>query len=380
MNEEQALQYALANGHDPVQFLAIWRAIVEGGQNAVGRVDPALQNAEQSPLPMSPVSGSEALPASAPLPSRRPYMDTPQRGPVPSYRPAIELPMTAPVPPAREAAPLPQEMPIPEGRPEREPVLPDVAPAPMARPADVPTPTPRPMYFPMLPEAGPVPEGRPEPMQAAPSAPNAAAARAWAMAKKGDRVAPQEPAPERFDGDTSWLAYANQGATRNQPLDPKLVKALSFAPELGIQFEVFSGGQPGKGTGLARVGSVRHDHGNAADVFIRKGGRRLNWANPDDLPIFEEIVRRGRKAGLTGIGAGPGYMQPGAMHLGFGAESVWGAGGKARNAPQWLRNAFYSASPAQVAAASGGGYTPRLPAFAPVPAPNPLQQILSIFR
>lgn len=141
----------------------------------------------------------------------------------------------------------------------------------------------------------------------------------------------------------AWLRYANQGATRNQPLNPQLVAALGFLPELGVEMEVFSGGQPSSGPN--RVGSHRHDHGNAGDVFFKKDGRRLDWANPSDRPIFEQIVQRGKAAGVTGFGAGQGYMQPGSMHLGFGSPSVWGAGGSGANAPDWLRNA-YSGAPA----------------------------------
>ncbi len=115
--------------------------------------------------------------------------------------------------------------------------------------------------------------------------------------------------------ETPWLRYRNQGATRNLPLDQKLTSALSFLPDLGVEMEVFSGGQPGKGSGLARVGSVRHDHGGAADAFFYKDGRRLDWSNPEDVPVFQEIVRRARGAGVTGFGAGPGYMQPGSMHI-----------------------------------------------------------------
>ncbi|MBN7755493.1 hypothetical protein JYP46_01535 [Nitratireductor aquimarinus] len=143
-------------------------------------------------------------------------------------------------------------------------------------------------------------------------------------------------------GGSDWLKYANQGATRSMPLSGDLTSALSFLPELGVQMEVFSGGQPAKGSGGARVGSTRHDHGNAADVFFYKDGRRLDWSNPEDVPIYEEIVRRGRAAGITGFGAGEGYMRPGSMHIGFGGEAVWGAGGKGANAPDWLRNAYNS--------------------------------------
>ena len=106
---------------------------------------------------------------------------------------------------------------------------------------------------------------------------------------------------------------------------------------------MFSGGQPSAGQG-ARVGSDRHDHGNAADVFFYKDGERLNWANPEHLPIYEAIVQRGKSAGITGFGAGEGYMSPGSMHIGFGAPAVWGAGGRGSNAPDWLRMAYAGAS------------------------------------
>lgn len=152
---------------------------------------------------------------------------------------------------------------------------------------------------------------------------------------------------------SNYIRYENQGATRNLPLDSRLVDAFQFLPELGLTMEVFSGGQPGKGSGLPRVGSTRHDHGNAADVFFSKNGRRLDWANPQDQPLFRDIVQRAHAAGVTGFGAGPGYMQEGSMHVGFGNPGVWGAGGRGANAPDWLRAAF-DGSPAGRAAAIAG--------------------------
>lgn len=136
-----------------------------------------------------------------------------------------------------------------------------------------------------------------------------------------------------------WLLYANQGATRSQKLSKRLTNTLgSFIPEMGLQMKVFSGGQDASGS--KRTGSHRHDHGNAADVFFYRNGKKLDWDNPEDRPVFEEIVKRARQAGITGIGAGHGYMQKGSMHIGFGSPAVWGKGGKGSNAPAWLRSAF----------------------------------------
>ena len=139
-----------------------------------------------------------------------------------------------------------------------------------------------------------------------------------------------------------WINYANQGATRNQPIAPKLAQALGFLPEMGVTMDVFSGGQPAQGSGGARVGSSRHDDGNSADVFFSQNGRRLDWSNPNDVPVFQSIVQRARANGVTGFGAGDGYMQPGSMHIGFGSPAVWGAGGRGTNAPEWLRAAYTS--------------------------------------
>ncbi|PYB77669.1 hypothetical protein [Rhizobium wuzhouense] len=143
-----------------------------------------------------------------------------------------------------------------------------------------------------------------------------------------------------------FLRMANQGKKRNRPLNDQLTSAMAFLGEMGVTMEVFSGGQvtkqeAAKGLGT-RTGSTRHDHGNAADVFFYKDGRRLDWTNAEDLPVYQDIVRKARANGVTGFGAGPGYMQPGSMHIGFGNPGVWGAGGSSSTAPSWLTEAFGS--------------------------------------
>lgn len=138
----------------------------------------------------------------------------------------------------------------------------------------------------------------------------------------------------------NYIRYANQNAGRNLPLDPALIDKLKYLEDMGITAEVFSGGvQPGMGK-LSKSG--RHVHGGAGDMRFYQGDRRLDWANPNDLPIYKEIVSRGKAAGITGFGAGPGYMEPGSMHVGMGAPVVWGKGGHSDNAPAWLREAYGS--------------------------------------
>lgn len=172
-------------------------------------------------------------------------------------------------------------------------------------------------------------------------------------------------------GGDGWLRYNNKGATRNKPISDDLRGRLGYLNDMGITMEIFSGGQDGIETGSKqRVGSVRHDHGNAADAFFYKDGRRLDWGNEADRPIFDEIVRRGVAAGVTGWGAGPGYMQQGSMHVGMGNPGMWGAGGKGANAPSWLRAAYGNpwVEPQRPAAAVAAASAPPAPAPAQKPA------------
>jgi hypothetical protein len=169
--------------------------------------------------------------------------------------------------------------------------------------------------------------------------------------------------PGQSHGD--WLRYSNAGATRNDPLDPRLIDAMSFVGDMGITMDVISGGQEAAGEGGSRTGSTRHDHGQAADVDFYMGGRKLDWNNPDDLPILAEIVKTAKSRGVTGIGAGDDYMGAGRFHVGFGNPGVWGAGGKGAIAPEWLVAAYNGApagaSPPQpdyAGGAASGRYQP----------------------
>lgn len=155
----------------------------------------------------------------------------------------------------------------------------------------------------------------------------------------------------------SWLKYSNQGATRNDPLDPRLIDAMSFLGDMGITMDVVSGGQEAAGEGGSRTGSTRHDHGQAADADFYMGGRKLDWNNPNDLPILTQIIQTAKSRGVTGIGAGDDYMGAGRFHVGFGNPGVWGAGGKGANAPDWLVAAYNGAEAGAIpagGAASGG--------------------------
>ncbi|HEY1244160.1 MAG TPA: hypothetical protein VGF29_04940, partial [Hyphomicrobiaceae bacterium] len=139
----------------------------------------------------------------------------------------------------------------------------------------------------------------------------------------------------------------NQGSAqfRTQTINSSLNGILDKAAEAaGVQVSVFSGGQMGKGEkGSAghRTGSIRHDHGNAADVqlFDRATGRLLDFTKPGDKAQMQAFVREAARLGATGQGAAANYMGTTSIHVGFGGTNFWGAkGGGAPNAD--LRSAW----------------------------------------
>jgi hypothetical protein len=70
----------------------------------------------------------------------------------------------------------------------------------------------------------------------------------------------------------NWVTLSNQGATRNLPiaeaLQRNLQQAIAKVYGDGYRAQVYSGGQPEIGSGGRRVGSTRHDGGNAADLYV----------------------------------------------------------------------------------------------------------------
>lgn len=135
-----------------------------------------------------------------------------------------------------------------------------------------------------------------------------------------------------------------QSGTRSQPVTDVLRSQIAAAAKAaGVNAEIFSGGQDSEGPN--RVGSHRHDHGNAADLKLYQIGpdgrrRYLRHDNEADRAVMETFLRESVRAGASGIGAGPGYMGPDRMHVGGGSNAAWGAGGSSANAPEWVQRAL----------------------------------------
>lgn len=136
------------------------------------------------------------------------------------------------------------------------------------------------------------------------------------------------------------LVYNNAGKIRNKKLSQQLEQLLREAADAaGIdKISVTSGGQDQVGAPNARrTGSTRHDGGAAADIQLLDDGEVLDF--DEQRAKFEAFVSAAARLGATGIGAGAAYMGTKTIHMGFGSKLVWGAGGKALNAPTWLKNA-----------------------------------------
>ncbi len=179
--------------------------------------------------------------------------------------------------------------------------------------------------------------------------------------------APGTPPPIRFDmREAKRRIIETQdrgGRVRSKPISGNLRTALASAvgPEKGIQVEIYSGGQARRGSGGPRIGSTRHDAGNAADLKLFRivDGQKqyLSMNNPEDRKIMEGFVERAVAAGAHGVGAHPEYMGEHGLHIGYGKAAAWGKGKSSRGAPDWLKAAHargLGGGSSQTASSSGG--------------------------
>lgn len=118
--------------------------------------------------------------------------------------------------------------------------------------------------------------------------------------------------PATSDGDLPRvLSYNNGAAVRDDPLvaslEQDITQAVSQVYGKGYTVQVYSGGQAQKGSGLARVGSTRHDGGNAGDVRIfDPQGKQVKG---DDLAPLGQFWAA---SGNGGVGM---EMRGGGIHL-----------------------------------------------------------------
>lgn len=155
------------------------------------------------------------------------------------------------------------------------------------------------------------------------------------------------------------IAQLQGGGTRNLPiartLNVQLERASAAVGDLKV--EVFSGGQPSSGPN--RVGSHRHDRGEAGDIQLRdiKTGKLLDMRVPADQARMARFITAAVANGATGVGAAPDYMGPHGLHVGGGNVAVWGGDQTQATAPGWVRAAFEAGragTPASLTPPRGG--------------------------
>ena len=122
------------------------------------------------------------------------------------------------------------------------------------------------------------------------------------------------------------------GKFRHRPCEPKLIQLLDKTASIcDVKVEIFSAGQmpksewqrtPGArasgddryvGSQKVATGSLRHDYGSAADIYIYdfKTGKTIVQDSPRFLQFIEEFFANGGR----GVGAKNGYMGDNAMHI-----------------------------------------------------------------
>lgn len=143
------------------------------------------------------------------------------------------------------------------------------------------------------------------------------------------------------------MAYIDQsglsGKIRNKPISRELENLLRrSAIAAGIdKVMITSGSQPGT-TGRT-TGSTRHNYGRAADLKLYVGGNKLEFSDSTAPIKVKKFVTACAANGALGIGAGVEYMGKATLHIGYGKDKldnrkiVWGANGRSKNAPNWLR-------------------------------------------
>ena len=144
------------------------------------------------------------------------------------------------------------------------------------------------------------------------------------------------------------VTYTNYNAVRDQELNGQLENIIkSAANQTGLHVEIFSGGQDSSGS--RRVGSHRHDNGFAADIYLFAAddmGRVKKLRS--DSAAAQDFISAAKSAGAKSAGAGRGYMGGFGIHIDIApgntipakSATYWGANGRSRNAPSWLRSLF----------------------------------------
>ncbi len=111
------------------------------------------------------------------------------------------------------------------------------------------------------------------------------------------------------------IEYQIAGKNRDKYVNRSLEQLLAAAARAsGVDVvQITSGAQPGsRGT---RVGTPRHDTGDAADFKLKVGNRQLRPNNMSDRAIMAKFTREAAARGIIGAGFAYGTMAPNIFHM-----------------------------------------------------------------
>jgi uncharacterized protein (DUF2345 family) len=131
------------------------------------------------------------------------------------------------------------------------------------------------------------------------------------------------------------------GTDRDRPINERLIAVLNRAAHLtGIErVTVYSGRQPGtRGT---RVGTTRHDTGDAADLYLTVGGSVVNSSNSAGRQLISKYVAACVSLGALGLGHSPGYMGDRNIHIDLLGADIGGGRYDRRTLVIWKSDSWF---------------------------------------
>lgn len=180
--------------------------------------------------------------------------------------------------------------------------------------------------------------------------------------------------PDRQQAAIDYSPLSAGGVQRNQRPDESFMGGIGdavagyFGPGYSVSVASGKGVMRNPDGSVSRRGNHNHPSGFAADFdVIGPDGQQVGPARMADFGAYAA------SQGFTGIGVGPGYMEPGRMHLDVAHHNptAWGAGGSSANMDPALHEAITQAG-AFGAPVFGAG----LPENVPTPTDRPLPDTL----
>lgn len=179
--------------------------------------------------------------------------------------------------------------------------------------------------------------------------------------------------PDRQQAAIDYSPLSAGGVQRNQRPDESFMGGIGdavagyFGPGYSVSVASGKGVMRNPDGSVSRRGNHNHPSGFAADFdVIGPDGQKVSPARMADFGAYAA------SKGFTGVGVGPGYMEPGRMHLDVVHHNptAWGAGGSSANMDPALHEAITQAGMFGAPVFGAG-----LPENVPTPTDRPLPDL-----